>query len=132
MSFIGAPILSALALATDDGEERAAALAEGAAVLRAGSPSHNHFWFHRDAMEVALVLSEWEDAERHATALEDYTRAEPLPWSDFYVARGRALAAHGRGRRDDVTLAELRRLRDEAERVGLRVALPALDQALAG
>ncbi|HEX9583112.1 MAG TPA: hypothetical protein VGB36_01245, partial [Gammaproteobacteria bacterium] len=61
---------------------------------------------------------------------EDYTRDEPLPWTDFFIARGRALAAFGRGRRDEVTMQALRRLHDQAARTGLRVALPALASAL--
>lgn len=43
---------------------------------------------------------------------------------------GRALAAFGRGKRDDTTIQELRRLRDEAKSVGLNVAIPALEKAL--
>ena len=57
--------------------------------------------------------------------------AEPLPWRRFVVARGRALATHGRGKRDAATLAEIAELRGEAMRVGLRIALPALEAALA-
>ena len=68
--------------------------------------------------------------DRYAAALEDYTRAEPLPLSDFFIARGRALAAFGRGRRDAALAAELERLRHDADRVGLRIALPALETAL--
>ena len=56
---------------------------------------------------------------------------EPLPRTDFFIARGRALAAFGRGNRDDAAMGEIKRLRDEAERVGLKPALSALDKALA-
>lgn len=66
-----------------------------------------------------------------AAALEDYTRADPLPWSDFFIARARVLAAYGREKRDYATMQELKRLRDEAERIGLKTALPALEEALA-
>ena len=44
------------------------------------------------------------------SALEDYTRPEPLPWSDFYISRGRALAAHGRGERGEELREQLREL----------------------
>ncbi len=57
-------------------------------------------------------------------------RAGPLRWTDFFIARGRALAAFGRGGRDAATIEELRRLRDEAERIGLTTALPALEEVL--
>ena len=30
-----------------------------------------------------------------------FAAPEPLPWTDFYVARGRALAAWGRGEREE-------------------------------
>ena len=81
-------------------------------------------------MEVSLGAGDWNGVERYAKALEDYTRPEPLPWSDFFIARGRTLAAYGQGRRDAEVAQELRRLREEAERVGLKTALPALDAAL--
>jgi hypothetical protein len=53
-----------------------------------------------------------------------------LPRTDFFIARGHALASHGRGRRDDATVKELRNFRDKAVSIGLNSALPALDQAL--
>ena len=74
---------------------------------------------------------DWDEVERYAAALEEFTRPEPLPWSDFFIARGRALAAFGGGSRDDATIAEIRRLRDQAEKIGCKPALPALEQALA-
>jgi len=81
-------------------------------------------------METCLQMGEWNEADRYAQAAEDYTSAEPLPYIDFLIARGRALADFGRGNRDDATTQELQRLRDEAERVGLKVAIPALEEAL--
>lgn len=88
-------------------------------------------FFYRFAIEACLDAEEWHDVERYAHALEDYTRVEPLSWSDFFIARGRALAAFGRGERDASTMRKLQRLHDEAERGGLKTALPALSQALA-
>jgi hypothetical protein len=82
-------------------------------------------------MESALNIEDWSAAEAYAQALEDYTRAEPLPWSNFFIARGRALAAFGRGGRDAAAIDELRRLRDEAERVGWTTSLPEIEAALA-
>ena len=82
-------------------------------------------------MEVCLSTNEWDEVERYAEALEKYTGPEPLPWSDYYIARGRALAAHGRGEREDELRAKLRELKDEAERVGFSPALPAIEAALA-
>jgi len=125
-------VLGTLALVTDDPDRRRAALKEGQELLRSGSIAHNHLWFYRDAMEVCLQMAEWDEVGRYAEALEDYTSAEPLPWSDFFIARGRALAAYRQGERTQSTMQELRRLCDEAERVGLTVALPKLEAALSG
>jgi hypothetical protein len=52
-------------------------------------------------------------------------------WIDYFIARGRALAAVGQGARDEKTLGEIARLRDVAEEVGSKIALPALETALA-
>jgi hypothetical protein len=82
-------------------------------------------------MEASLDAREWDSAERYATALEMYTRVEPLPWAEFCLRRGRVLAAYGRGERGEVVLRELRRLWDEADRIGWKAALPAFERALA-
>ncbi len=130
LAFTGPRVLGNIALVTEDSEKRRRALKEGEAILRSGAISHKYFWFYRDAIEVSLNIGDWESVERYAAALEDYTRPEPLPWCDFFIARGRALAAFGRGRRGAETLAELRRLREQAERNGFMTVLPALDAAL--
>ncbi len=130
VTYCGPNLLGMLALTTEDPDERKRAIEEGETILRSGAVAHNYFWFYRDVMEAALNLGNWNAAETYAQALEDFTRAEPLPWTDFFIARGRALAAFGRGRRDAATMDELRRLRDEAERIGLTTALPALEKAL--
>ena len=130
IAYNGPRILGQLALTTDDPDERKRAIEEGESILRSGAVAHNHFWFYRDVMEAALNLEDWNSAESYAQALEDFTRAEPLPWSDFFIARSRALAAFGRGGRDAATIDELRRLRDEAERIGFMTALPEIEAAL--
>ena len=129
--FRGATALGVLAGVTDDPAIRRQALKEGERVLREGSVSHNYFWFYRDAMEICLKLGDWDGAERYAEALADYTRPEPLPWSDFHIARARALSAHGRGKRDEATMDELQLLCDQAKRAGLRLAVPDLESAIA-
>ncbi len=131
-SFSGPRILGFLGLTADDPAERRQALEEGERLLGAGAVGHNHFWFYRFAMEACLEAGEWDEVERYAAALEDYTRPEPLPWSDFFIARGRALAAFGRGERDVETMQRITRLADEARRIGFKTALPALERALAG
>lgn len=128
--FLGPYTMGVLVLVTDDADERHAALKEGEDLLLGQSVSHNHLRFYRDAMESCLQMAEWNEAERYAEALENYTRNEPLPWSEFYVARTRALTAFVQGRADDATIRQLRRLHAEAERARLKIGLPALENAL--
>lgn len=131
LNFVGPWILGALAGATEDAGRRRWALAEGEALLAVNSIGHNHLNFYQLAIELALEEADWAAVARYCAALEAYTRREPLPWSNFFIARGRSLAAWRGGQRDATTRQELQRLVDEAERVGLRTALPALQAALA-
>ena len=130
LGYFGPYALGRLAFTTDDDDVRRESLREGEALLQAGSVSHNYIEFYRSAIESGLIIGDWDEVNRYASALEDYTRPEPLPWPEFIIARGRALAAHGRGERDDVTMQQLTRLRDHAERSGLRPAMLALENAL--
>jgi tetratricopeptide (TPR) repeat protein len=131
IGFHGPNILGALALVADHPDECRRALAEGEQVIARGCVAHNHLRFYPDAIEAALDLGEWDEAERYAKALEDYTRPEPLPWSDFFAARGRALAAFGRDSGDEPAQPELERLAAEARRLDYRIVLSAIEQALA-
>jgi len=129
-TFIGPRVLGTTALVGDDAVKRAAALAEGEALLAQGCIAHNHLWFYRDAIDASLEMAAWDEATRYADALEAFTRDEPLPWSDLFIARGRALVAWGRGIRDDATRGAIEAIRDEARRIGLIAPIAALDQAL--
>jgi class 3 adenylate cyclase/tetratricopeptide (TPR) repeat protein len=129
-SFIGPVALAVLAQVTEDPVLRQSALEEGEALLRAGAISHNHLLFRCHAIEVCLEGGEWEEAERHASALEEYTASERLPLIDFYIRRARALAAWGRGRRDVALAVELEQVQAEGERLGCKVASPALEGAI--
>ena len=131
VGFLAPRMLGYFATITDDPVARNDAIKEAEAMLRKGALGHNFLGVYRYAMDACLRSGDWDEVERYAAALEDFTRPEPLPSSDFFIARGRALVAHGRGGRDDTTMQALKRLRNEAERVGLETALPALDAALA-
>ena len=128
MAFLGPTILGTAALIADNEVKRREALAEGDALLAAGAVFHNHLMFGRDAIEACLEMGDWDRAERYALELAACTRAEPLPLSDFFVARGQALAAVGRGCAR-ANRATLERLINEAERAGYLLALPALRKA---
>ncbi len=132
MTFGGPIELGILALSAKDSRQCHKALAEAEAILDAGSVGHNYLNFYEDAMQACLQIEAWDEVDRYAQALQDYTRSEPLPRSDYFIARGRALAAHGRGDRDPATLAELQSLSMEAVKNGLNMSLRALAKALEG
>jgi len=123
--------IGALALATDDAVEQRRLLDEGEALLGLGAVAHNHLWFYRDALEATIARGLWDDVLRYAAALENYTRAEPLPWSDLFIARARALAAWGGGTQDAKAKKALEDVREALDAVGLRFYLPAVVNALA-
>jgi tetratricopeptide (TPR) repeat protein len=132
ITFSGPMALGVLAVCRADPAARLDALREAEEILCDNCVSHNYFYLYRDGMEIHLHSGEWGRVEYFAQALEDYTSGEPLPWTDFFIARARVLAAYGKGTANDAATAELTRLRDEAVAVGFNTAMPALERALAG
>lgn len=130
MAYIGPTVLGLCASVSDDAAARASMMAEAETILAAGSPGHNHFWFHRDAIEIGLDTHEPDLVERNAAALETFTAAEPVPWANFIIARGRALAA-AQNQSSGANRAVLERLIAEAGMARLAWALPRLESALA-
>ncbi len=130
INFTGPWVMGTLALVSGDPDRSRKALKDGEDLLAGRCVGHNYFAFYRLAMEVCLRLGDWGEVDRYADALETYCRPEPLPRTDFYIDRARALARFGRGERDDATRQALGQLRDKANEVGLMSALPALEQAL--
>ncbi len=131
MTFAGPSVLAIKAALIHDQDECARALEEAESILDSGCVAHNHFWFARTAIDHALAIRNWDAAEGYAERLEAYTREQPLPWSDFLIARGRALAAWGRGVRNEAMLTELRRLQQITVERGLKPLASELDHALA-
>jgi hypothetical protein len=130
ITFFGPRVLAELALSAEDPAQQQKALGEGEQILGDGCVGHNHLWFYRDAMEAALSIRDWNSVDRHASALAAFTEPEPLPWSNFFIALGRALADFRRGRCNDRTLCELRHLRDQAGQAGLKLSAIKIEQAL--
>ena len=131
MAFYGAVALAVLARATEDANLCREILAKGEEQLSSFSVGHNFLGFYENAMEVSLRLADWDTVDRYAKALEDFSSAESLPRCTYLVARGRALAVHGRGNRSPEAMAELRGLRDEAVRSGRKSSLQILETVLA-
>jgi tetratricopeptide (TPR) repeat protein len=129
--FIGPKVVGVLARAVEDAAERQTLLAEGKTMLARGAVGHNHLWFYRDAIEALLALGDAEGALEYISALEGYTRAEPLSWAEIFAARGRALAAALRGALDETQRSELLRVRRTLGSAGLAAFLPRVDAALA-
>ncbi len=129
--FCGPKVISALSRAVEDPVERRSLLAEGKTMLARGAVGHNHLWFYRDAIEALLSSGDAAEVLEYASAFEDYTSAESLPWADVFVARGRALATSLDGSADEALKSELVRVRSTLERSGLVSFLPAVDAALA-
>ena len=99
-------------------------------MLARGAVAHNHFWFHRDAIEALLAARDADGAMRHVAALEDYVRAEPLPWSSLFASRGRCLASVLRGGLSGGLVDELKRIRAELLRADLKTYVGRVDAAL--
>lgn len=97
VGFHGPNILGGLARAAADPQERRRALGEGEQIIRAGCVPINQLRFYPDAIDAALELGDWEEAERYAQALAAFTRPEPLPWSDFFIARAKRSPRSGAG-----------------------------------
>lgn len=129
LPFVGAKLFVMLSMVTDDAATRVRALQTGERLVRDGCMGENTLLFYFFAMDACLDAEEWVEVERYAQALEDYTRAEPLPRSDYMMARARVLAAFGRGDRGKATMLEIQRLIDKAERMHLKITIPALEKA---
>ena len=130
MRFIGPRILATLAL-VDEGR-RASALAEGESVIKRGCLAHNFLWYYRDAIEAHLRSRDLDKVRSCAAVLTDFTAADPLPWSQFFIDRGFALADYAAGRRDPALNEILQRLERQADDLGLVSAAPEISAALAG
>jgi tetratricopeptide (TPR) repeat protein len=128
--FCGPIVTSALSRAVEDSVEREALLMEGAEMLARGAVGHNHLWYHRDAIEAFLGARDPKGMMLHVEALEAYARAEPLPWSTLFAARGRCLAAVLRGDFRDGLFEDLKRVRAELVSAGFKPFLAEVNDAL--
>lgn len=132
MTFMGPSLLARLAALIEDDGERRAYLAEAETILDTGCVAHNHIRFAQQAIDLSLEAGAWDEADRYADRLMRSIDQQSLAWPVFVADRGRALAAWGRGVRDEAQAAEIHRLRDLGQLHGLAAAVIKLDEALAG
>jgi hypothetical protein len=130
MSYCGASLLGILARLTPDPAQRAAALAEGEAVLASGCVSHSYFEFYHHAMEVSIEQSSWTAARRYANDLAAYTATEPLAPTSLQSARARLLADVGENIITPQTLSELETLKQRCRQMDAVALIPAIDAAI--
>jgi tetratricopeptide (TPR) repeat protein len=125
MRFCGPLLLGLKARMLDDPRAREQCCAEAEALLAQGCVGHNAIGYYRYGIDDALARGEWSRVLERVDALVDYTRSEPLPYTDLLMARGRTLVALARRPRDATLQAELSRLRADAERVRWPLDWPA-------
>ena len=128
--FSGPAILGGIAEITTDPIRRKNALAEGEKLLEKGARHQTYFIFYRHAMDACLNNAQWDKVDKYADALERFTAPEPLPWSDFFIARARILASLGRGQRDEMIHQKINSLYKQAVHTGIKLAIPSLEQAM--
>ena len=129
-TYCGPWALAGLAYVRGDAARGRALLEEGEQLLARGSVSHNHFEFRMLAIEFLLAVGDGPAARHHAAALAEYTREEPLPWSDLVIARAEAVAAAGKTARRKVNVGRLQELQQQAEQMGFMTLVPGLRNAL--
>lgn len=120
-------ILGGLAWAAPDADTAMDAMRRAEAIIASGCVAHNQLWFYRDAIDACLRFQMWDKAADYADKLDAFTSAEPLAWSRFFVARGRALSRHGQGRGEADRLKEITQIGQE---LGFLYSLGAVEVAL--
>ena len=82
---------------------------------------HNHAMFRIAAIDWAITADDWLMVERFARELSSFTEVEPLPYIDLFVNRARALSALKHNPDDKQAVEALKRLREIAKTVDLRL-----------
>ncbi len=114
-SYCGPWCLGVQALHTPNAERAQQLLAQGEALLAEDCVSHNHPEYRRVAIEYSLRRGNFREARRHATALAEYSRDEPLVLCDLIVRRARYFADRAdEPGREDLAAAHAALVRDIA------------------
>jgi class 3 adenylate cyclase/tetratricopeptide (TPR) repeat protein len=131
MGHIGPWAYGVRALVETDPVARVRFLDEGERQLALGCVSHNHVQLRELAIEALLEIGDWNGVDANCARIRAYTADEPLPMSEFVIARGTALARFGRGDRSDALHESLIGLQVEGTDAELNTFLPAIASALA-
>jgi DNA-binding SARP family transcriptional activator len=117
----GPAILATLALAETDVDASREAIHQGEALLATGCVAHAHFHLREGAMALALARGEWDEARRHAAALESHFAAELPARAAVMVEQTRLLATVGASPDAVEARRRLAELRERARAAGLIV-----------
>ena len=131
MGHIGPWAYGVRALVETDPAARVRFLEEGERQLALGCVSHNHLQLRELAIDALLEIGDWDGVDASCARIRAYTADEPLPTSEFVMARGTALAQFGRGDRSDALRESLLGLQAEGANAELNTFLPAIAGALA-
>ena len=131
MGHIGPWAYGVRALVETDPVARVRFLDEGERQLALGCVSHNHVQLRELAIDALLEIGDWNGVDANCARIRAYTADEPLPMSEFVIARGTALAQFGRGDHSDALREALLGLQAEGTRAELNTLLPAIARALA-
>jgi len=131
MGYVGPWVMAVCGLVDPDPDARRRWLDDAEAELARGGAGHNHIWVREMAIETFLDLGAWDAVDAACERLRSFTATEPLPLPDLRIARGKALARHGRGERSAGLITDLAALRDRVAAAKVMADLPALQRALA-
>ncbi len=129
-TFIGGWTLGVLALVADTPALRRRALKEGSELCNSGMNGEAVLHFYHYAIMTCSQREMWDQLGRYVQMLEDFTKDDPLPWADFYVAYGRALAKAAQGDRPDTVAEELTEILEKAICMGYTGSVAGIQAAL--
>ncbi|EAU42121.1 probable transcriptional regulator [Fulvimarina pelagi HTCC2506] len=89
-TFNGGFLLGLSALVLPDEAERRTMIEAGRRLVAWHSASHSVLWFHRLVLEHAVNSADDKLAREAIEALQDYTKDEPLGWTDLAIATAEA------------------------------------------
>ncbi len=131
-AFIGGWTLGALALVADNPTLRDRALKNGRDLCNHGMNGEAVLHFLRFAILTSSNNKMWNQLEHYVKMLEDFTKKDPLPWADFYMAYGRTMVKVAQGDQTDRVAKELADILKKATCMGYERAARGIRASLQG